>query len=70
MQDDFAERIRSKELARIDQRDAAEDAARRQAEAEAMNFANARGDFNEMQGVARAVIESVNARITAKYVVM
>ena len=68
--DDFAERLRNKEIAKRDQQDGAATQKVRQAETDAFLYANAKNEFKNLRAIAEGVIKGVNQSLEGpKYIV-
>jgi len=61
--DDFIERLRSKEIAQHDQREARAHAQRNQQEVNAKIQANARSAFDQLEDIARQLKDNANSRL-------
>lgn len=68
--DDFAERLKSKEIAKRDQLDGAAERAERQKENNTFIYANAKANFLGMQTIADKLADAANLQLSGeKYTV-
>ena len=65
--DDFADRLRSKEVGRTDQAEALETERRREAEVSRLILANARRVFDGMEPLAESLVATANSTVESKY---
>jgi hypothetical protein len=65
--DEFIKRLRSREIARTDQREARDETARDSEQTQQMVRQSARSAFDEMRSCAETLVEQVNPELTEKF---